>query len=91
VPAFASAISAFAAAGSDSITSSAMPRLIAAATRRTCAPSCRSRSMRRSSTAEASTAAVLVAVSSSTRADSAAAAVGSSSAAANRACPTRTG
>lgn len=64
-PARASANSALAAAGSASMASSAMPRFIVSATSRTCAPSCRSRSTRRSSTAEASTAAALVAVSSS--------------------------
>ena len=55
-PRRASASSCCAAAGSDSNFCSARPRLMPSATRRACAPSCRSRSIRRSSVSCWSTA-----------------------------------
>ena len=59
-----------AASGSDSNSSSAMPRLIDTATSRAWVPSCRSRSSRRSSAAEWSTASARLRVSASTRCSS---------------------
>src|SRR6185503_1060097 len=56
--------------GSRSKRSSAMPRSIASAMSRACAPSCRSRSIRSSSAAAASTAPARVSVRTSTRSDS---------------------
>ncbi len=63
----ASASSARAWSGSVSSCSSAIARLMPSATSRACAPSCRSRSMRRSSAACASTVSVRVSVRCSTR------------------------
>ena len=54
-------------AGSFSISASIVPRFMPMATSRACAPSCRSRSMRRSSAAEVSTASCRVSVSRSMR------------------------
>ncbi len=61
----------------------ARPRSIASATSRACAPSCRSRSMRRSSAAAASTAPARVRSSSSTRSSSSSPRGGRSSACAS--------
>ena len=63
----ASPTSLRAPSGSRSNISSAIPRLSDSATSRACAPSCRSRSSRRSSAAEWSTASARVSVSCSTR------------------------
>ena len=66
----ASPSSSRALSGSRSKRSSAIPRSIASATRRACAPSCRSRSILCSSAVAASTAPARVSVSRSTRAAS---------------------
>ncbi len=66
------ASSRFACAGSCSTSISMVPRSMPMATSRACAPSCRSRSMRRSSAAEVSTASCRVSVSTLTRSASSA-------------------